>query len=302
MADGGSAKRGEVSGSADTAPDLDRLLGDLKALEALPAQWDEAARSGAQALVAAVDALNAEAFRRLIRHLRDVPGSGPALREAATDEVVYTVLRRHGILKPSLFERVETALETVRPMLASHGGDAEVVSVEGDSAEIRFLGACDGCPASQLTFYAGVKKAIQEHVPEITTIRQARGLGGGGADTVKFTSPFANYKDDEWRHAARLAELEDGETRFVEVDGHSVILSRFGDRVSAFRNACAHMGLELTGGEISKSDSSGAVITCPWHGFRYALDSGECLTAPEVQLQPHGVRVKGQNIEIRIVT
>ncbi len=302
MADGGSAKRAEApdaataGAAAEDAPDLDRLLGDLKALEALPEQWDEAARSGAQALVAAVDALNAEAFRRLIRHLREVPGFGPALREAAADEVVYAVLRRHGILKPSLFERVEAALETVRPMLASHGGDAEVVSVTGDSAEIRFLGACDGCPASQLTFYAGVKKAIQEHVPEITKIRQARGLGGGGAETVSFTSPFANYKDDEWRRVATLADLQDGETRFVEVDGHSVILSRFGDRISAFRNACAHMGLELTGGEIAD-----AIITCPYHGFRYALESGECLTAPEVQLQPHGVRVKGHNIEIRIV-
>ncbi len=289
MADGGSA--------STEAPDLDRLLGDLRALEALPEQWDEAAQSGAQALVAAVDALNAEAFRRLIRSLREVPGFGAALREAAADEVVYAVLRRHGILKPSLFERVEAALETVRPMLASHGGDAEVVAVEGDSAEIRFLGACDGCPASQLTFYAGVKKAIQDNVPEITKIKQAKGLGGGGADTVKFTSPFANYKDDEWRRAATLADLQDGETRFVEVDGHSVILSRFGDRISAFKNACAHMGLELTDGDITE-----AIITCPFHGFRYALESGECLTAPEVQLQPHGVRVKGHNIEVRIVT
>jgi len=279
------------------APDLDRLLGDLKALEALPENWDAAAQAGASALVEAVDALNAEAFRRLIRSLKDRPGFGAALRDAAQDEVVYAVLRRHGILKASLFERVEAALETVRPMLASHGGDAEVVSVEGDSAEIRFLGACDGCPASQLTFYAGVKKAIQDHVPEVTRIKQAKGLGGGGADTVKFTSPFANYKDDEWRRAATLADLQDGETRFVEIDGHSVILSRFGDRISAFRNACAHMGLELSQGEIKDT-----IITCPHHGFRYALESGECLTAPEVQLQPHGVRVKGHNIEVRIVT
>ena len=289
MADGGS--------SGVDAPTLDRLLGDLKALEALPENWDEAAQNGAKALVEAVDALNAEAFRRLIRSLKEVPGLGAAMKEAAQDEVVYAVLRRHGILKASLFERVEAALETVRPMLASHGGDAEVVSVEGDRAEIRFLGACDGCPASQLTFYAGVKKAIQDNVPEITKIKQAKGLGGGGADTIKFTSPFANYKDSEWTRAATLADLQDGETRFVEIDGHSVILSRFGDRISAFKNACAHMGLEMSGGDISE-----AIITCPFHGFRYALESGECLTAPEVQLQPHGVRVKGHNIEVRIVT
>lgn len=289
MADGGSP--------GVDAPDLDRLLGDLKALEALPQNREAAAQSGSRALVQAVDALNGEAFRRLIRSLKDRPGFGDALRDAAQDEVVYAVLRRHGILKPSLFERVEAALETVRPMLASHGGNAEVVSVEGNRADIRFLGACDGCPASQLTFYAGVKQAIQDHVPEITRIKQAKGLGGGGADTVKFTSPFANYQDSEWTRAATLADLQDGETRFTEVDGHAVILSRFGDRISCFKNACAHMGLELSAGDIAD-----AIITCPHHGFRYALDSGECLTAPEVQLQPHGVRVKGRNIEVRIVT
>ena len=288
MADGGS--------SSVEPQSLDRLLGDLKALEQLPENWEAAAQAGSRAMVEAVDALNAEAFRRLIRTLKDLPDFAAALKEAAQDEVIYAVLRRHGILKASLFERVEAALETVRPMLASHGGDAEVVLVEGDRADIRFLGACDGCPASQLTFYAGVKKAIQEAVPEIKHIKQAKGLGGGGADTVKFTSPFANYKDSEWSRAASLAELQDGETRFIDIDGHSVILSRFGDRVSAFKNACAHMGLELSNGEINEG-----ILTCPFHGFQYALESGECLTAPEVQLQPHAVRVKGHNIEVRIV-
>jgi Fe-S cluster biogenesis protein NfuA/nitrite reductase/ring-hydroxylating ferredoxin subunit len=285
MADGGDRK--EIRG-------LDQLLGDLKALEMLSQGWGEAERVGARALVEAVDALNAEALRRLIRALREVPGMAGAMREAAADEVIYSVLRRHGILKPSLFERVNAALDTVRPMLASHGGDAELVSVEGQRADVRFLGACDGCPASTLTFYAGVKKAVQELVPEITEVRQARGLGGGGGDTVHFTSPFAAYQTDGWTMALPIAGLPDGATQFIDLDGSGVILSRFGDRVTCFENACAHMGLSLDQGEIA-----GGLITCPHHGFQYALDSGECLTAPEVQLQPHAVRVVGDRIEVR---
>ncbi len=288
----------DASNSASTEEiSLDRLIGDLKALEMLAAGWDEAARNGAQARAEAVDALNREAFRRLISKLKDLPEFGASLRAAAQDEVVYAVLRRHGILKPSLYERVEAALETVRPSLASHGGDAEVASVEGNRAEIRFLGACDGCPASQLTFYAGVKKAIQEHVPEITEVKQAKGLGGGGAGGVQFTSPFANYGDKEWTVALPLDDLAEGETRFMDIGDDSIIVTRFSEKVSCFKNACAHMGLEMTQGEISQ-----AVITCPHHGFKYALESGECITAPEVQLQPHAVRVKGPNIEVRIVT
>lgn len=277
------------------SPGLDRLLGDLHALDGLTASWDDSARLGAKAQAEAIDALNAEAFRRLIRALKDQPGFGPALAAAARDEVVYAVLRRHGILKPSLFERVEAALETVRPMLASHGGNAEVVSVEGNRADIRFLGACDGCPASQLTFYAGVKKALQEQVPEITDVRQAKGLGGGGADTVHFTSPFANVPGGPWLAALPLPELPDGETRFLDLQGNAVIVSRQGDQVTCFKNACAHMGLEMSDGDVADG-----ILTCPYHGFRYALASGECLTAPEVQLQPHTVRVIGDRVEVRL--
>jgi nitrite reductase/ring-hydroxylating ferredoxin subunit/Fe-S cluster biogenesis protein NfuA len=277
-------------------PSLDRLLRDLRALEGLATGWDEAARMGSDARAEALDALNAEAFRRLIRALKTQPGFGVALAEAARDEVVYAVLRRHGILKPSLFERVEAALETVRPMLASHGGNAEVASVEGHRADIRFLGACDGCPASQLTFYAGVKKAIQDAVPEITDVRQAKGLGGGGADTLHFISPFANAKDGAWINALDLADLSDGATLFREVEGNAVILSRHGDQVTCFRNACAHMGVDMSGGDVA-----GGILTCPFHGFRYALESGECLTAPEVSLHAHAVRVIGSRVQVRIV-
>jgi Fe-S cluster biogenesis protein NfuA/nitrite reductase/ring-hydroxylating ferredoxin subunit len=286
----------DAAASASDAPSLDRLLGDLRALEALAEHWDDAARMGAKAQTEALDALNAEAFRRLIRSLKSQPGFAAALADAARDEVVYAVLRRHGILKPSLFERVEAALETVRPMLASHGGNAEVAAVEGHRADIRFLGACDGCPASQLTFYAGVKKAIQDAVPEITDVRQVKGLGGGGAETVHFTSPFADTLGGTWHNALDLARLRDGAVLFETVGGEGVIISRHGDTVTCFRNACAHMGLEMTEGALE-----GGILTCPFHGFRYALESGECLTAPEVQLHGHAVRVIGTRVQIRIV-
>ena len=274
---------------------LGDMLRDIETLTALADSWDAPARNGAQARAEAIDALNAEAFRRLIRHLQGVDGMSAALKSAASDEVVYAVLRRHGILRASLFERVDKALDSVRPMLASHGGDAELVSVDKAVATVRFLGACDGCPASALTFYAGVKKAIQEQVPQIAEVKQAKGLGGGGGDQVHFTSPFAAYQNDGWSKAAELAEVPDGATKIFEVDGHSVFVSRFGDRVTCFENACAHMGMAMDGGEIADG-----FITCPYHSFKYSLESGECLTATEVQLQPHGVRVVGDRIEIRI--
>jgi len=276
---------------------LDAMLGDIHALEALADSWPDEQRNASNARATAVDALNAEAFRRLIRSLKDSPAAATALREAASDDLVYAVLRRHGILRPSLAERVEEALESIRPMLASHGGDVELVSIDAHVAEVRFLGACDGCPASALTFYGGVKEAINKHVPEIVEIKQAKGLGGGTAETVHFTSPFAVFDKTGWVSATEVGDLPDGATKELEVDGHSVLLSRFGDRVTCFENACSHMGLALTGGEIADG-----IITCPYHGFQYALDSGECLTALEVQLQAPGVPVIAAPTETRFET
>jgi len=280
----------------EAARDLEALLSDIDAQEALAESWPAEHRSAAVARMRAIDALNAEAFRRLIRSLKAVPALRGALREAAADEVVYAVLRRHGILKPSLFERVEAALDTIRPVLAGHGGDVALVAVHPPVAEVRFLGACDGCPASALTFYAGVKKAIRDAVPEIAEIKQVKGARAGASDAVHVTSPFAPSRDDRWVFAADLGALPDGGTRIVEIDGHSVLLSRFGDGVTCFENACAHMGMAMDGGDIGDG-----IITCPHHGFRYALESGECLTAPEVQLQPHAARIVGRRVEIQIV-
>ena len=177
------------------------------------------------------------------------------------------MLRRHEIVKPSLTERVETALESVRPMLASHGGDVELIKVTPPSIELRFTGACDGCPASALTFHAGVKKAVQDACPEITEIRQVKGLGGAERGGVRFISPFALGAEGSWLFAASLADIPEGGVRAMDARRRErVLLSRQGAVVACFQNACAHLGLPLDAGEIADG-----VLTCPHHEFQYDL-------------------------------
>jgi Fe-S cluster biogenesis protein NfuA/nitrite reductase/ring-hydroxylating ferredoxin subunit len=281
----------------DVAPEppdtLASLAGDIERLETIFEAWEETPRAAVTAYARAVEALHAEALRRLIRALKSEPAAISALTGAASDEVVYAVLRRHGIVKPSLNERVEVALDGVRPMLASHGGDVELVKVAPPAIEVRFLGACDGCPASALTFHAGVKKAVQDSCPEITDIIQVKGTSSGGG--VSFTSPFALAAGGQWLAAGMIAEIPEGGVRALELSGHKLLLSRQGNAVTCFQNACAHLGLPLHDGEID-----GGILTCPYHGFQYDLSSGECLTAPEVQLQPHAVRVLLNRVEVRL--
>jgi Fe-S cluster biogenesis protein NfuA/nitrite reductase/ring-hydroxylating ferredoxin subunit len=275
--------------------DLAGFLADIERLETIFATWEENQQAAVGAYRLAIEELNGEALRRLIRALKTDPAALAAMKNALADEVVYAVLRRHDIVKPSLNERVESALEGVRPMLASHGGDVELVKVKPPSVEVRFIGACDGCPASALTFHAGVKKAVQDACPEITDIIQVKGLGGSEQSGVRFVSPFALGDKGNWVAAGLLSEIPEGSVRSIIIGGEKVLLSRNGASVTCFQNACAHLGFPIHDGEIENG-----IITCPHHGFQYDLSSGECLTAPEVQLQSHAVRVIGPRVEVRI--
>jgi Fe-S cluster biogenesis protein NfuA/nitrite reductase/ring-hydroxylating ferredoxin subunit len=275
--------------------DLAGFLGDVERLETIFATWDENQQVAVGAYKLAIEELNGEALRRLIRALKSDPAALAAMKNAIADEVVYAVLRRHDIVKASLNERVEAALEGVRPMLASHGGDVELVKVKPPSVEVRFIGACDGCPASALTFHAGVKKAVQDACPEITDIIQVKGLGGSEESGVRFVSPFALGDKGNWTAAGLLSDIPEGSVRSTIIGGEKVLLSRNGASVTCFQNACAHLGFPIHDGEVENG-----IITCPHHGFQYDLSSGECLTAPEVQLQSHAVRVIGPRVEVRI--
>ena len=248
-----------------------QLIDDVLRIEAILEGWDASQQAVVFAFRRAVEALNREALRRLIAGVKAAPGALDALRATAADPVVYAVLRHHGLIQPSLQERVEAALASVRPMLASHGGDVELIAfVPPDAVELRFLGNCDGCPASTLTFVAGVKRAIEQHCPEITHVRQVKGAGAGAGG--HFASPFANASatgdDGGWRVAARLDAIPEGGVIACAVDGRAVILSRAGPVVACFDDSCAHLGLPLSGGEVC-----GGRITCPHHGFEYELAS-----------------------------
>jgi nitrite reductase/ring-hydroxylating ferredoxin subunit len=112
---------------------------------------------------------------------------------------------------------------------------------------------------------------------------------------VSFISPFALKSETSWHAVAELDEIPDNGIRVLELNGQSLLFSRQDHQVTCFQNACAHMGMPLDMGQVEHG-----VITCPYHGFRYDLSSGECLTAPEVQLVPQAVRVVGSTVEVKL--
>ncbi|HQY88147.1 MAG TPA: NifU family protein [Tepidisphaeraceae bacterium] len=72
-------------------------------------------------------------------------------------------------ISPTL-ERVIAAIELVRPAVQSDGGDVELIDIVGDTARVRFRGACIGCPSAALTLKQGIERAIKQMAPEITSV------------------------------------------------------------------------------------------------------------------------------------
>lgn len=68
-------------------------------------------------------------------------------------------------------EKVEAALNKIRPALQADGGDVELIEVTSDGVvKVRLTGACRGCPMSQMTLKAGIEKVIKQEVPEVKEV------------------------------------------------------------------------------------------------------------------------------------
>jgi Fe-S cluster biogenesis protein NfuA len=68
-------------------------------------------------------------------------------------------------------ERVEKALEKIRPYLIADGGDIALIDITDDMVvKVEMKGACNGCPFSLQTLKAGVEIAVKKEVPEIKEV------------------------------------------------------------------------------------------------------------------------------------
>ena len=72
---------------------------------------------------------------------------------------------------PSVREKVQGVINLIRPAVQADGGDIELVDVTGDGVvQIRFHGACHGCPSSTMTLQDGIARNLREKIPEVTAV------------------------------------------------------------------------------------------------------------------------------------
>lgn len=70
-----------------------------------------------------------------------------------------------------MIDRVEKALDTIRPYLEADGGNVKVIEITEDKVlKLELTGTCSSCPMSTMTLKAGVEEAIKRDIPEITKV------------------------------------------------------------------------------------------------------------------------------------
>ena len=67
-------------------------------------------------------------------------------------------------------EKIQMAIDRVRPALQADGGDVELVEVNDGVVSVRLTGACGGCPMASMTLRDGIERAIREEVPEVKKV------------------------------------------------------------------------------------------------------------------------------------
>ena len=67
-------------------------------------------------------------------------------------------------------EKVEKALNDIRPHLQADGGNVELVDVEDGIVRVRLTGACAGCPMSQMTLKQGIEGYVKRAIPEVVSV------------------------------------------------------------------------------------------------------------------------------------
>jgi Fe-S cluster biogenesis protein NfuA/nitrite reductase/ring-hydroxylating ferredoxin subunit len=284
----------EVADRADPAA-LTALAERVDTAHARLEGLDPAARERALELKRAVEAFHREGLATIIRTLKADERGRELLFALVDDPAVYALFSMHGLVKSDLAARVRRVIDEVRPYMQSHGGDAELVEIAGSTARVRLSGACHGCSMSAVTLRNSIEEALRAHVPEIDTVEPVT----NEEPTPAFVSLDSLRQSGDrkgWIEGPPVDELEDGKPCRFDSAEASILLLRLGGVVQAFRNACAHMGLPLDGGVV---DREAGTLTCPWHGFRFDGRTGECLTAPQAQLETFPLRIEHGRVLVR---
>jgi Fe-S cluster biogenesis protein NfuA/nitrite reductase/ring-hydroxylating ferredoxin subunit len=255
--------------------EVERLLDDVESLV------DPVARQTATAVVQALLELYGAGLARMVDEIAPRDPDAHIARAFADDELISHLLLLHGLHPVPLEDRVLDALTEVRPYLESHGGNVELVAVDGPAVRLRMNGSCSGCPSSAMTLKLAIENAIQKAAPEIEEViaeQEEEEKGAPALLQIEIAPPL----DGAWTTIGAVREPSEGKLAIKQVEGTPLALLRIGGRLYAYRTRCPACGQSLEGATLHLTE-----LTCDGCGNRYdVLRAGRGLDQPELHLEP----------------
>jgi Fe-S cluster biogenesis protein NfuA/nitrite reductase/ring-hydroxylating ferredoxin subunit len=241
-----------------------------------------------------------------ILELADEAGvlEGDLLDQLVADELVSSLLVVHDLHPLPLATRVSAALDGVRPYLGSHGGDVEIVAIEGDVVRLRMEGSCSSCPSSTVTMTYAIEKAILDAAPEISRVEAEETPAAGTTPLIQLqprrgradaTTPSVPDRG-EW--LSLDAEERPGASglRSVQVAGLAVLLCRAGNDLYAYRDRCPDCGSGLADGSLAE-----VVLGCGSCGHRFDVRlAGRSMGDDDLHLEPIPLLSDGGTIRLAV--
>jgi nitrite reductase/ring-hydroxylating ferredoxin subunit len=94
---------------------------------------------------------------------------------------------------------------------------------------------------------------------------------------------------------ASLDELSPGGMKETEIDGRIIALFNVGGEISAIDGICPHQGGPLAEGELT-----GTTVTCPWHGWRFDIKTGQTLGGSKLCQTVYPVKLEGNDVMVEV--
>jgi Fe-S cluster biogenesis protein NfuA/nitrite reductase/ring-hydroxylating ferredoxin subunit len=257
--------------------DAEQLVERVQELQAALETCGESVPRGlAEELVSAVVQMYGAGLERIVGTVSEAGPQGEQIAASLLDDpLVATLLLIHDLHPVSLEQRVQQALDSVRPYMESHGGNVELLSLEDGVARIHLRGSCSDCSASSVTLELAIKQALEQAAPDLEGLEVEGVLPQ--ALPVVMSQPGRSWFDVE-----SVASLGDGSLAAVNVAGADLVVANVDGSLLAYRDRCASCNAPLHDGLLL----AGA-LSCPECARSFFLPSaGRSMDDDRVQLEP----------------
>jgi Fe-S cluster biogenesis protein NfuA/nitrite reductase/ring-hydroxylating ferredoxin subunit len=285
--------------------------------EGLEAAGDPPPPKLLEELLSAVVQMYGAGLERILETLHNAGEAGQRIAASlAEDPLLATLLLIHDLHPVPLADRVQAALDSVRPYMESHGGNVELLSLDEGVARIHLRGSCSDCSASSVTLELAIKQALEEAAPDLVGLQVegvapqamtgqglpmvtgAPGPAGNGAASTGMELPVIMSPPPAppaWFEVA--ADVSDGSLAAVTVAGRELVLANVDGTLLAYGNACAGCG-----GALHEGSLRAGALSCPACGRSFFLPrAGRSMDNDQLQLEPVPLLREQDRVKVALV-